>query len=381
MLEKRLQAIADKKIELRNSIESNEIEDLAAVEAEIDGLIAEETEVRNKLSMSKKLEVTNESLVLNSGGEIMEEKRTFGVDTVEYRDAYFKNLAGMKLTQEERAGLTSAADSGGAAIPTTTLNQIIEKLEQNAVIYNLISVSNIPGNLTFAVADATTDAAFKAEGTDGTIKDDTVKSVTLNGHELIKLAQMSAKLEAMSISALETYVVNEIARKMMLAIEKAIISGTGTNEPTGLLKAGVITQTADFTKAGMTYTDLLAIISNLGTPYNNNAVFVMPRGVFFSDILGMQDSQKRPIVCQDVQSPAKFNILGYPVYLNDMMPADTIIFGDFSYYRLNFSAPITLASDTSVGFLSGRVTYRGLAVVDGTCVLPDAFVASKRKAA
>ncbi|HEX9060406.1 MAG TPA: phage major capsid protein, partial [Clostridia bacterium] len=53
---------------------------------------------------------------------------------------------------------------------------------------------------------------------------------------------------------------------------------------------------------------------------------------------------------------------------------DTILFGDFSYYYLNFAKPVEIASDRSVAFKSGKITYRGLAVLDGKPALNEAFV-------
>ena len=59
----------------------------------------------------------------------MEEKRTFAVDTMEYRDAFMKKLQGKELTAEERAAVTASA-----AIPTVTMNKIIGILERTPLI-------------------------------------------------------------------------------------------------------------------------------------------------------------------------------------------------------------------------------------------------------
>ena len=58
---------------------------------------------------------------------------------------------------------------------------------------------------------------------------------------------------------------------------------------------------------------------------------------FFTDILGMEDANGNSVVLVDAQSPTKFNILGYPVIINDFVAEDTIIFGDFSYYHFNWA--------------------------------------------
>ena len=71
------------------------------------------------------------------------------------------------------------------------------------------------------------------------------------------------------------------------------------------------------------------------------------------------------MVVADAQSPAKFNVLGFPVIVDDNMAEDTIVFGDFKAYKFNFAADPTVESDASVGFRSGSVVYRAMALADG----------------
>ena len=73
----------------------------------------------------------------------MEEKRTFAVDSVEYREAFLKNLQGKELDAEERAAVTASA-----AIPTVTMNKIIGILE-NVPLVAAVDMTYIPGNVTY----------------------------------------------------------------------------------------------------------------------------------------------------------------------------------------------------------------------------------------
>ena len=151
-----------------------------------------------------------------------------------------------------------------------------------------------------------------------------------------------------------------------MAVCVAIAAGTGSNQATGLTKSGEITNTGTFTKAGMTYKDLMKIIAAVPTQYLPNASFAMPRALFYSDLLGMVDAQNRPIVVADVQSPAKFNILGYPVILEDSFPKDNLVFGDLKEgYKFNFAMAPEVRSDESVGFRTGSTVYRVMALADG----------------
>jgi len=53
------------------------------------------------------------------------------LSTPEYRSGYLKRLQGKMLTEAEERALTTASDSAGAAVPTETLNMIIDKLRKH----------------------------------------------------------------------------------------------------------------------------------------------------------------------------------------------------------------------------------------------------------
>lgn len=311
--------------------------------------------------------------IIERGG--MEMPKTYAVDTPEYRSAYLRDLQGKEISKEERAAITATK-----VIPTQTLNMIVEKLEQTSALYSSITVLNIPGSVSIPVENAKADAAFVAMGTAATDSADSFDSVDLGAYKLIKTIEITADVMAMSIDAFESFIVDALYKKMMKAIENAILNGTGASQPTGLLKAGEITQTATFTKAAMTYPDLLKVLGLLPTAYSNGAKITMNRKLFYGEVLGLVDANKKPIVVQDVQNTAKYNLLGYPVVVNDLVPDDTIVFGDFSYYYLNWAMAPEIKSDESVGFRSGSTVYRSLALVDGKKAIAEAFVVATRAA-
>lgn len=137
--------------------------------------------------------------------------------------------------------------------------------------------------------------------------------------------------------------------------------------------AGQVTNTGTWTSTGMTYTDLLNIIAALPTQYATNAKFATTRKVFFGSILGIKTDSGDKVVVADAQSPAKFNILGYPVIVDDNCKADTVIFGDLKEYKLNFAKAIEVAADTSVGFRFGSTVYRAMCLADGKIADKNAF--------
>ena len=299
------------------------------------------------------------------GGSVAQ--KSFGVDSPEYRSAWLKNLQGKELTAQERAAVTASA-----AIPTETMNMIVHRLEL-APLISAVDVTYIPGNVTFPVADTVNPASWVAMDAASTDSADTLKSITLAAYKLIKTVEITADIKAMAIPAFESWIVSSLANQIEAAVDLAILTGDGSSKATGILHTGEVTNTGTWTAGGMTYSDLLSIIAKLPTKYHPGAKFVTTREVFYGQILGMKTDGGDKVVVADVQNPAKFNVLGYPVIVDDNCKADTVIFGDLKQYKFNFAAPVEVTSDASVGFRSGSTVYRAMCLADGKVADKNAF--------
>lgn len=355
-------------------------EALTALETESDDLMAERQQILDDIQKRQQLrnniatgKAAGETIIEKHEEENNMENRTFTPDSAEYREAYLMNLQGKELNAEQRAAV-----NGVAAIPTQTLNQVFRYLEESPIL-SRIDLTHIPGNVVLPVESAAADAAWVAMATAATDSADAVTSISLGAHKLIKTLELNADVEAMAIDAFEAWIVAKLGEKMEKALDNAVFNGTGSNQPTGILKT-IATATGTFTKAKAKYSDLIAIIAALPSGPAKNAVFAMPRKLFFTDVIGIEDQSGQPVCHADVESPAKYNILGYPVILDDNIPADNILFGDFKAYKMNIAKAPVISSDDSVGFRTGSRVYRGLALADGKLALADAFVRYTRAA-
>lgn len=377
---KRLAEINARKVEIRGILEGNSEVNLDEIKTELSELDAEAKELRSKQEIAKsinsgdiearKIEKPVEKRTEKDFSKMSEEEL---LSTPEYRSAFLKRLQGKELTEVEKR--TATTTTAAAAVPTQTMNMIVDKLRQTAALFNKISVSYIKGNVKLVIANAKNAAAWNTEGGDGTPADDTVTYVSLAGFELIKLAEISAAESAMTIDAFESYIVAEIGRQMAIAIENTIINGAGTTEPTGILN-GVTFNASNSVQytSDIDYDDIMDGIALLPTLYHQNAEFVMSRKTFFAGVKKIRDAEGEPIFVVDPTQPAVFKILGYNVTIDDYIADDIILFGDFSYYYMNIAQAVEIASDKSIGFKSGKTTYRGLAVIDGKPALSEAFV-------
>lgn len=380
----RLQEIEARLAEIKTELEQDGA-DIDTLEQEVNTLTEERKQILEKAE--KRSKIINS--IASGAGTVVDgfipkpeaRQKEFAPETIydtpEYRSGFLKRLQGKELTDTEKRALTTAANSAGAAVPTTTLSKIIDKLRQTSALFPRITVSYVPGNLSLVVANAKNAANWKTEGADGTPADDTVVNVNLTGYELIKLVEISAAAEAMTIDAFEDYIASEIGRQLAIAIENAILNGDGDGEPTGILEG--ITWTSDnsttwASNGTVGYDNLVDALALLPTLYHNNAIFVMNRKMLFGGIRKIKTDDKQPIFTYNPQDAARNSILGYPVVVDDYMPDDTILLGDFSYYYMNFAKSPEISASREAGFKSGKITYRGLAVADGKPALAEAFV-------
>lgn len=358
--------------------------DLDALEAEVRA-INEELETR-KIAEQKKTEV-REAIAkgekpvdkIKDFKEVEKmEERTFTPESVEYRDAYMKNLQGKPMSIEERAALSGAS----YVIPTETLNKIYGKLEENQLIKE-IDALYVPGYVSVPTASTVNDANWIAMASASTDSSDAMGTVSLTAKKLIKTIEITADIQAMSIPAFQGWLVNKLAQKMEAAICAAIVNGAGSSTvPQGVGQCGIVTSTAI---AGATLAKLSAFMGGLKAPYHNGAVWVMSSENFFTYVLPLATDSNGYLV----QDGIGYRLLGHRVVLDDNCDnckfksgstaeannADHIIFGNFREgYVFNFGAGIQVEADNSVSFRSGSTVYRAMALCDGAVADKDAFV-------
>ena len=340
------------------SAEKRDALDNDALEARINEMEAVRAELDTRRARAAEEAAEAEKKAGEPGKEIIEEVRemTYEINSPEYRDAFLRNLQGKELNAEERAAVTAAA-----AIPTETANKIWGKLELYPIL-NAIDVMHIPGNVILPVEGTINAAGVVAMGTAATDGADTLTPVSLGAYKLIKTVEITADVKAMAVPAFEDWLVDRLANKLFRLVAAEVAAGTGTNEPTGL---ATITATGTYTKAAITYADLLTIIGSLPAAYDPNASFVMSRATFYGNVLNVTTTQKQPVVVADPQAPAKYNIFGFPVIIEDGVGTD-IIFGDLKEgYVWNFAKDVEVESDASVAFRTGSTVFRGMALGDG----------------
>ena len=335
--------------------------DLDALEAEVRELNQKDEELKRAAALEAETRAAvaaGAGTVTKTFEETEEKRKMYEINSVEYRDAWLKNLQGAAITPEERTALAN----GSYVIPTETLNRIVGKMELYPLL-NAVDVLHIPGYVEIPTEGTVNDATIKAMGTAATDSEDALGHVSLAAYKIIKTVEITADVTAMAIPAFETWLVERLANKIFRYCTEMVADGSGSSEPYGLTTITATDQT--YTKAAITFTDLLTIIGTLPTRYLPNAKFVMSKETFWTNVMAVKDSQNNPIVVMDPQAPAKYNVMGFPVIIEDEVGTD-IIFGDLKEgYVWNFAKEVEVARDESVGFRNGSTVFRGMCLGDG----------------
>lgn len=368
-------------------IDSNPNADIEAYNIELRGIkeAKENVELRSATQAAGLNLITGRSL---KG----EEPKTFEGDveaTPEYRSAFYKTLMGQKLNDSEKAAFNavvekradafSSSTDVAAAIPTQTLNEVLKKARTMGGLIAEARAFHMPANIAIPVGTPSSNAAWHTEGAAVETEKLTIGSVTFGGYEIIKIFSISAKVKTMTISAFESYLVDELTACVMGTINTALISGTGSGQGTGL-ETGVTwvddTNAIKVAKTGsFTYANVVAVVALLKSGYSQGAKWAMNNKTLYNVFYGMEDNNKRPIFIADPKNENVGKILGFDIVIDDNIDDNVAYLGNYSKY-LGYNMPmgISLESSRESSFKSGLIDYRAMAIADCKPLISEAFV-------
>ena len=349
--------------------EVDSLEDIEAVQArsaELDE-ISGELEARKALAEAK-AEI-RETVAAGSGEviekiETEERKEMFGIETVEYRDAWVKKLIGRDLNEEERSALSAAAN----VIPKMTVDAVWDKLVKPAELLGKVDMTQFPNYVRFPVATTNNAAASGAVGTTITESSDVIGYVDLIPNEYVKLLTVGADIEHMAVPAVHDWIVDNLVGQIRYAINKDILVGSGTNALKGIKESVNASGTA--IPATVTKASILGIMAALPGNYQQGAVWIMTPNMFYNNIMSLTDLNDYVI-----NDGFQFRLFGHDVVLMteaEISSKETIFYGDPKAYKVNIFKPIEVKpfeTATTTNF-----QFRGACLADGELLDTSAFV-------
>lgn len=353
---------AEKLIEAGNIQEANKLMDKIR---ELDKQEANENSLNGSIKINSNylnyINGTKNEMNFSGGGEMTRRE-----ETNEYNKEFFDYMQGKNFSNA-----MTTVETGGAVIPVNTFNQIIDNIRQQTGIISKVRILNVPGKMVIPQSQVIEGAKWHKEGTEigDTTKDPT--NVSLSGYELAKLFSMSAATQSMSMKEFEDYLTIELTNSMSSALNESILIGTGTEQPTGII-TGTTWDTKNSKEYSMSsaFTTLTQGMSLLAGNFRQNACWFMSSTTLYN-LLALVDSNGSPLFTQGTTQEPIMKLLGKEIVIDDYIEDGTILFGDASYYFLNFSKPVTIQRSEDAGFTKASILYRAIAVVDGKLVAPS----------
>ena len=377
-MNKRLEEILQRKEEIRSLLndEGNKNINFDEIEKELRELDEEEKEIRRR-----------QTIIDGMGTMTTRTNTTKPVkaniyDSEEYRHAFMNYVCrGEKIPQEFRSDEVTATTDIGALVPSVTLNKIIEKLEAYGMILPLVTRTAYKTGLSIPTSNVKPEATWAAEGAGSDKQKKTLSGTITFSHFKLRCAvAVTLETENMAYSAFETTLVNNVVEAMAKALEKAIISGTGVGQPTGILKEDAKGTKIEVSK--IDYKTLVNAEAELPMEYESGAVWCMTKKTFMA-FIGMTDTNGQPIarVNYGFGGKAERSLLGRTVVLTNYLEnfSDTLEAGKTFAFLYNF-ADYTLNTNFQIGIKTYEdndtddIIRKMIMVCDGKPIIYDSLV-------
>lgn len=215
--------------------------------------------------------------------------------------------------------------NGGVLVPESIMNRIKDERARINRIGNMVERIQINGPFKIPDFDFSETLNKVAENDNIDIDDisDAFGKSELNPQTFGVIVKLSETLMRRNqVEPLEGFLGKRYARKFLDQLEDHIFTGTGHNQPLGIVpfidateSAGgkTVTTTASATLANLDYDDLVDLEHLLDEEYRQNAViFVSP--ICMARIKKLKDSQNMPIWNRSVAAGQPNTLLGYPVF-------------------------------------------------------------------
>ena len=328
----------------------------------------------------------------------METRKFFKMNAQE-RDQFFARedvqnyLGEVRSAIKEKRALTNV----GLTIPEVFMGLIKENLIDYSKLYKHVDVRAISGEGRMAIMGTIpeavwTDCCGAINELDLVFNDVEVNCWKVAGY----FAVCNANLEDSDV-ALATELIIALSKAIGLALDKAILYGTGTRMPLGVVtRLAQTSQPAGYSATARTWVDLhtsniKAINSSGMTAAQLFAAIVADFGAAKGKysrgekVWVMNEATYAELMAKTISVNADGNVvaglngtmpvLGGVIEILDFVPDHVIVAGYFDLYLLGERAGQKFATSEHVRFLQDQTVFKGTARYDGLPMIAEGFVA------
>lgn len=383
------QATVADEVDAFNTERATHNDAIGALEKEISELEADlASEERDQNTEPVKPEVREDKKMVTA-----EKRNRFGLsEEMIQRDDVQKFIGEVRTAIKEKRALTNV----GLLVPEVFLGVLRENVENYSKLYRHVNVRRIGGTGRMVIMGSIPEAVW-------TECCATLNELSLGFNDVEidcnKLGGFFAVCNAMledSDIALATELITALSQAIGYALDKAILYGTGTRMPLGIMTRLVQTEApADYPTTARPWADLHT--SNIKT----HAASVTGADLFKAIVLDsgaakgkyargekvwvMNETTYTTLVSQMLVIDANGNIvsgvsdrmpvIGGVIEVLNFIPDNVIIGGYFELYLLAERAQTEINQSEHYRFVEDQTVFKGTARYDGTPVIAEAFVA------
>lgn len=342
--------------------------ELAAEEAAQDTTPVAEPETRTKINM----EVTKP----------MRTREFYGMNIAE-RDAFVARsdvqgfLTGVKDAIKEQRALTNA----GLLIPEIMLSLIRENVIRYSKLYRHAYVRQIPGTGRIVVEGQIPEAVWTEMCANLNELNLSFSQVEVDGYKVGGYFRIcNAILEDSDID-LAAELIDVLGRAIGFALDKAILYGTGTKMPVGIVTAlaavsgtpNIVSHAASVTGAALAKAIVLDSGLAKSTYSRGEKVWVMNEGTYTKLMAEWLTINANGAIVTGVNGTMP--VAGGVIEVLNFVPDNTIISGYFDLYLLAERSGTQINTSEHAFWVADQTGFKGTARYDGKVLDANAFVA------
>ena len=368
----------EEEVEAFEKDEKENGEQIAELEDDIRAL---ETELK-EVETEDEPEETPEEEQRKENNTMSKRKNFFGM-TMQERDQFIAREDVQKFLGEIRAAMKEkrAITNAGLLIPEVVIGLLRENIIDYSKLYKHVFVRRVPGTGRMIIQGAIPEAVWTEACANLNELNLSFSQVEVDGYKVggyIKVC--NALLEDSDID-LAADLLEILGQAIGYALDKAILYGTGTKMPVGIVTAlAAVTGTPNIVSHAATVVDtalIKALVGDAGKIKSNYSrgekVWVMNETTYSTLIANALAVNAAGAIVSGVNG--QMPVIGGIIEVLNFVPNNVIIGGYFDLYLLAERAGTTINTSEHAFWIEDETGFKGTARYDGKVLDANAFVA------
>ena len=392
----RAKDFSTREAELEQSIEEAESEEeKAAVEEAVEGFETEkaetDAEVRKLESeiaqleeelrsievkvdkVDQKVERKEERTMINRWKDMGVEER----DAFCQRDDVQKFLGEVRTAIREKRSISNA----GYLIPQVLIGVLKESIEDYSKLYSRVALRQVPGTGRMVIEGTIPEAVWTEACANLNELDLSFSKVEVDGYKVGGYFKVcNATLEDSDID-LASELISALGQAIGLALDKAIVYGTGTKMPVGIVTAlAAVSETPNIVSHAGTVTDvalakaLILDTAKLTSKYSKgDKIWIMNESTKVTLMANFVNTNAAGAIVTAMGN--QMPVVGGEIITLGFMPDNTIVAGYPDLYLLAERAGTTIGTSEHAFWTTDQTGFKGTARYDGKVLDANGFVA------